>query len=99
MRAPLSTPISVAPNPIASPTCNFLPFLVSASGSKAGKVDLDDPATTLALLKLNSLVSLPSSAGSERFSDHGFQHLLIYISKLLDIEAAFAGTVLAELGQ
>ena len=66
---------------------------------KAGKVNLDEPATTLALLKLNSLVSLPSSAGSERFLDHGFQHLLIYISKLLDIEAAFAGTVLAELGQ
>ena len=44
------------------------------------------------------LASVPSSAGGEGFSDQAFQHLLIYISKLLDIEAAFAGRVLAELG-
>src|SRR5215469_4365450 len=51
------------------------------------------------LVLLASLICVRSSTGSEGFSDHGFQHSLIYISELLDIEAALAGGVLAELGQ
>ena len=46
-----------------------------------------------------SLFSVANPAGGQGLLDHGFQHLLIYIRELLDVEAAFASGVLAELSQ
>src|SRR5664279_1834467 len=40
---------------------------------------------------------MPRSSGGDGFDDQSLQHFLVYISELLDVEAAFAGRVLAEL--
>src|ERR1700693_1846271 len=42
-------------------------------------------------------VQAPRSHRSDSFEDHRLQHLLVHISELLDVEAALAGRVLAEL--
>jgi hypothetical protein len=41
----------------------------------------------------------PRPLGSGGFEGHGLQHLLVHISELLNVEAALAGGVLAELRQ
>ena len=46
---------------------------------------------------LASLALVPRSHGGDRLDGQGLQHLLVLISELLYVEAAFAGRVLAEL--
>ncbi len=46
---------------------------------------------------LASLALVPRSHGGDRLDGQGLQHLLVHISELLYVEAAFAGRVLAEL--
>src|SRR5271157_3686514 len=44
-----------------------------------------------------SLFRAPCSRGSNGFGGHSLQHLLVHISELLDVNAALASGVLAEL--
>src|SRR6266436_1255498 len=44
-----------------------------------------------------TLARVPRSYGGNGFDDQCFQYFLVHISELLDVEAALAGSVLAEL--
>jgi hypothetical protein len=57
----------------------------------------NSPRQALGLPRARWVGGLPSSSGGDGFEDQRLQHLLVYISELLDIEAALAGRVLAEL--
>ena len=56
-------------------------------------------ADAAALLSIGSLARVPRSLGGNGFDDHVLQHFLVHIGQFLDVEAALAGRVLAELGE
>src|SRR5271154_3083963 len=46
-----------------------------------------------------SALAFPRARGSNRLYDHGLQYFMVHVGEFLDVEAALASGVLAELGQ